>query len=162
MAWIPLFATVLGAAVGLGSALITDRVKSGRERRDHWMSLRREVYVAYLTALHQANEGMRAVSLGEHPAELSRESAARAAFRAAGVTPAREHVVLIAPQRVVVAADAAYLALRALRARIAQGENVKSPGYEPVLLSYGEKLQALRNAVREDLGVEALAVQLAL
>jgi hypothetical protein len=162
MAWIPLIATFLGLSLGLGSALISDRVKSGRERRDRWMSLRREVYVAYLAALHQANEGMRAVSLGEHPAELSRESAARAAFRAAGVTPAREHVALIAPEPVVMAADAAFLALRDLRTRIAQGEDLKSPGYEPVLLTYGEKLQALRNAVREDLGVAALAVQIAL
>lgn len=88
--------------------------------------------------------------------------AARAAFRAAGVTQAREHVVLVAPESVVRAADAAFLALRELRTRIARGEDVKSPGYEPVLLSYGERLQALRNAVREDLSVEALTVQVAL
>jgi hypothetical protein len=162
MAWITLIATFLGAGVGLGSALITDRVKSGRERQDRSLSLRREVYVAYLTALHQANEGMRAVSLGEHSAEVSRDAAARAAFRTAGVTPAREHVVLIAPEPVIMAADAAFLALRDLRSRIAKGENLKSPGYEPVLSTYSEKLQALRNAVREDLGAAALAVQIAL
>jgi hypothetical protein len=126
------------------------------------MTTRRDVYVAYLSALHQANEGMRAVSLGEHSAELSRELAARAAWRTAGVTQAREHVVLVAPEAVVTAADAAFLALRALRTRIAHGQDARSPGYEPVLVTYGERLQALRNAIRQDLGVAALSVQVAL
>jgi hypothetical protein len=59
VAWIPMLSTVLGAVIGLGSALVGDRVRWRREQSDRWLSARREVYVGYLNALHEANQGMR-------------------------------------------------------------------------------------------------------
>ncbi|MFD0689240.1 hypothetical protein [Actinomadura fibrosa] len=151
MSWIPLLATVIGAIIGLGSGLLTDQLRSRREQTDKWKIARREAYANYLSSLHDANEGMRAVSLGEHPPELTRKAAARAAFRAAGVSKAREHIILIAPEPVVSSADDAFRDLRTMRDRIGAGDTQAQ--YEPVLTAYGEHLHALRQAIRHDLGV---------
>jgi hypothetical protein len=103
---------------------------------------------------------MRAVSLGEHAADATREMAARSAFRSAGVTHTREQVVLVAPESVVRAADEAFQRLRDLRDLIGQGQTL--PGYEPALMAYGDGLQALRDAIRKDLGVEPLRIRVPL
>ncbi|MGW7088644.1 hypothetical protein ACWGH2_34780 [Streptomyces sp. NPDC054871] len=162
MSWIALLSTALGAAVGLGSVLLSDRVRWRRERDDVRLSTQRDIYVAFLTALHQANQDLRRVSLGDHPADATRHLAAREAFRAAQLVQAREHIVLTAPEPLVVAADASFQALRALRDRIAQGEDVHSPGYDEDLARYDNRLQSLRNAIRKDLRADALASQIPL
>ena len=73
-----MLATVLGAVVGLGSGLLIDHVRFRQDNTEKWLAARRETYVSYLSALHEANEAMRAVSLGEHAQDLSRMAAARA------------------------------------------------------------------------------------
>jgi hypothetical protein len=156
MNWSTALSTLLGAVVGVGSALLVDRVRWGREHVQRWQQARREAYIAYLTALHQANEAIRAVSLGEDAADAGREALARAAFRSAGIVQAREAVVLVAPEPIVQAADLAFQRLRSLRDLIGQGHQLGSPGYEPALLAYGDSLQALRNTIRQDLGMEPL------
>lgn len=160
MSWIALVSTALGAVVGLGSALLSDRVRWGRERGERQLTTQRDTYVAYLSALHEANQALRVVSLGDQTAEVARDLAARAAFRDSGLVQAREHIVLTASEPVVVAADAAFRALRALRDRIAQGQGVHSPGYEADLTRYGDRLQSLRNAIRKDLHAGALSFQI--
>ncbi|GAB3989879.1 hypothetical protein GCM10029978_116160 [Actinoallomurus acanthiterrae] len=151
MSWIPVLSTVVGAVIGLGSGLLTEHLRSGRERTGQSLNARRDVYVQYLSALHDANEALRAVSLGEHAPDLTRKAAARAAFRSARITQAREHVILLAPEPVITAADSAYRSLRTLRDRIGQGEQLAQ--YEPVLMAYGDSLDQLRQAVRRDLGI---------
>ncbi|TJZ57216.1 hypothetical protein FCH28_07185 [Streptomyces piniterrae] len=69
-------------------------------------------------------------------------------------------MVLTASEPVVQAADAAFQALRALRDRIAQGQDVHSPGYEADLSSYDDSLRSLRNAIREDLHADALSFRI--
>ncbi|MER5215413.1 hypothetical protein ABT063_33920 [Streptomyces sp. NPDC002838] len=162
MPWFALLSTVLGAVVGLGSALLSDRVRWGRERSDARLSTQRDIYVAFLTALHQANQGLRSVSLGDHPTEVARNLAARAAFRDAQLVQAREHIMLTAPEPVVRAADATFRALRTLRDRIALGEGVHSPGYETDLATYDSQLHSLRNAIRKDLRTDALSLAIPL
>jgi hypothetical protein len=162
MDWSTALSTLLGAVVGVGSALLVERAKWSREQTQRWQQARRETYVAYLTALHQANDAMRAVSLGEHAADIDREMAARAAFRSPGVTQTREHVILVAPEPVVRAADEAFQRLRDLRELIGQGHRLGSPGYEPALTAYGDGLQALRDAIREDLGMKRLEIRIPL
>jgi len=160
MSWIPVLATVLGAVVGLGSGLLIDHVRFRRDNTAKWLSARRETYVSYLSALHEANEAMRVVSLGEHAQELSRMAAARAAFRGAKVTMTREQVILLAPEHVVIAADEAFLRLRDIRDRIGQGEDLAE--YQPVLDEYARRLHGLRDAIRRDLGVPGSSPQIPL
>jgi hypothetical protein len=151
-----MLSTVLGAVIGLSSALVGDRIRWRREQGDRGLDLRREVYVGYLNALHEANQGMRAVSLGDFPSETTRDHAARAAFRGAGVNQAQEHLVLIASEPVIQAAVAASTALRKLRDLIRAGQDSTSADYQDQLETYGDRLHDLRNAIRHDLGVEAL------
>lgn len=133
-----------------------------RERSERLSSAQRDIYVAYMAALHQANQSLRMVSLGDHLAEVSRDLAARVAFRDAGLVQTREHILLTAPELVVQAADAAFRALRTLRDRIAQGQDIHSPGYEADLSNYDDQLRSLRNAIRKDLRAEALSIEMPL
>jgi hypothetical protein len=80
--------------------------------------------------------------------------------RAAGVTQARERIILLAPQTVVVAADEAFRSLRRLRDRSGQGEGLAD--YEPVLGQYDRCLQSLRDALRCDLGVKGSSPEIPL
>ncbi|MFG3112812.1 hypothetical protein ACGF4C_00270 [Streptomyces sp. NPDC048197] len=162
MSWIALVSTVVGAVVGLGSALLSDGVRWKRERNDRRLSVQREIYVAYLSSLHRASQSLRAVSLGDHPEDVPRNLAARAAMRDAGLVETREHLVLTAPERVVQAADSAFQSLRVLRDRIARGQGMGSPEYEADLSSYNLHLHTLRNAVRDDLQVDSLRSDIAL
>lgn len=162
MPWFALLSTAIGAVVGLGSALLSDRVRWTRERGDARLAAQRDIYVTFLTALHQANQNLRSVSLGDHPAEVGRDLAARAAFRDAQLVQTREHIVLTAPEPVVRAADATFQALRTLRDRIALGEDVHSPGYEEDLARYDTRLHALRNAIRKDLRTDELSLRVPL
>jgi hypothetical protein len=160
MSWIPVLATAMGAVIALGSALLTEHLRSRREHNDRSTTVQREVCANYLSALHDANEAMRAVALGEHSPDLPRKQAARAAFRDAGVTKAREHLILVAPPAVIQAADEAFRSLRTMRDRVGEGERLAQ--YEPVLLTYGEHLHALRGAIRHDLGVDGDTPQIPL
>ncbi|MEU5884981.1 hypothetical protein [Spirillospora sp. NPDC047279] len=144
----------------VASPLLTEHLRSGRERNDKWTTVRREAYADYLAALHDANEALRTVSLGEHSPDLTRKAAARSAFHSAGVTKAREHIILIAPETVIAAATEAFHSLRTMRDHIGQGENLAQ--YEPVLLTYDEHLHTLREAVRHDLGVTGNTPQIPL
>lgn len=160
MSWIPLLATALGAVIGLGSGLLIDQVRFSRGNTQGWLTARRDAYVGYLSCLHDANEGLRAVSLGQYSPDLTRTAAARAAFRAAGVTQARELIILLAPGPVIAAAEEAFGSLRTLRDRIGQGEGLAE--YAPALDHYGSCLHALRDAVRHDLGVKGSTLQIPL
>ena len=155
MPWIPVLATALGAVIGLGSGLLIDQVRSSRDTTQRWLTARRDAYVACPSSLHEASEAMRAVSLGQYSPDLTRVAAARAVFRAAGVTQAREQIILLAPETVIIAANEAFRSLRTLRDHIGQGEGLAE--YEPVLDEYARHLQALRDAVRHDLGVKGSA-----
>jgi hypothetical protein len=154
-----MLSTVLGAVIGLGSALVGDRIRWRREQGDRWLSARREVYVGYLNALHEANQGIRAVSLGDFSSETTRDHAARAAFRQAGVNQAQEHLVLIASEPVIQAAVETSTALRRLRDRIRTGQDHTSADYQAEFEVFSDRLHDLRNAIRHDLGVPALGTQ---
>jgi hypothetical protein len=88
MPWIPVLATALGAVIGLGSSLLIDQARSRRDNTRTSLIARRDAYVRYLSSLHDANEALRAVSLDDSATGRARLPAARAAFRAAGITQA--------------------------------------------------------------------------
>ncbi|GAA0473908.1 hypothetical protein GCM10010361_42810 [Streptomyces olivaceiscleroticus] len=142
-----LLGTVLGASV----TLLADRI---RWRRDHALlsqKTRREVYAAYLAALHTGSERIRAVVLGDATA-ADRLSAAGEAFRAAGVYQAREHVALLASEAVACSAGQVLYRLRDLRDLAARGLSPASSDYEHAVMRYDEALTDLRTAMRQDIG----------
>jgi hypothetical protein len=111
----------------------------------------------YLAAIHATSEEIRSVALGEYPPETSRPSAARSAFHSAQLNACREQVVLLAPARVVHAADGTFTALRELRDIVSSGGDLDSPDYRKSLGRYQAGLNELRNAMRADLGSPAIA-----
>jgi hypothetical protein len=153
--WAALLA-LLGTVVGASLTLLADRVRWRRDQAQHRYEVRRDAYAVYLTALHAASEGVRAVSLGEHPPEAPRPSAARTAFRSANLSGSREQLVLLAPAPIVGAADETFRSLRELRDLVGQGGGLESPGYQQMLTRYQLALKRLRNAMRADLGTPAL------
>ena len=154
-----MLSTALGAVIGLGSALVGDRIRWRREQDAHGLAVRREVYVGYLTALHNASQAMRAVSTGDFPPDTTRDHAARAAFRSAGVNQAQEHLVVVAPEPVIQAAVETSAALRKLRDRIRRDEGHTYVDHPSEFQIFGDRVHDLRNAIRRDLGVSALLGQ---
>jgi hypothetical protein len=135
-----MLSTVLGAIIGLGSAIVGERIRWRREQSDRWLTIRREVYLGYLKALHEANQGMRAVSLGDFPSETTRDHAARAAFRTAGVNQAQENLALIASEPVIKAAVETSTALRRLRDRIRAGQDHTTADYQAEFEVFSDRL----------------------
>lgn len=132
--------------------------QAATEREDQFRLYqeRRAAYVHYLKALHDGSEAIRAVALGEYPAGLTRESAAGAGFRNAGIYAAREDVVLLAKVDLALAAREAFYRVRDLRDLASQEIDVKSPEYQEALDRYRRSLSNLRAAMRQDLEIPAL------
>jgi hypothetical protein len=149
MSWIPVLATALGAVIGLGSGLLIDQVRSSRDNAQRSLTARRDAYVGYLSALHDANEAMRAVALGQYSPDLTRPGGIPGRQRHSGTRT--DHPPGTGGP-VIAAADEAFRSLRTLRDRIGQGEVLAE--YEPVLANYARCLQVLRDAVRHDIGVK--------
>ncbi|REF99750.1 hypothetical protein DFJ67_5794 [Asanoa ferruginea] len=147
---------LLGTVVGASVTLFADRVRARRDQNLRRHETLRNAYGTYLGALHTTSEELRAVSLGEHAADVSRQSAARTAFRSAKLNIHREQLVLLAPERAVLAGDEAFRTLRELRDVVAEGGDLQSVEYQQVLDRYQAALGTLRDVMRADLGSPAL------
>jgi hypothetical protein len=152
VSWSAPLLALLGTVVGASVTLVADRVRWRRDQDQHRLESLRTAYGTYLAALHATSEQIRAVSLGEHPPEASRQSAARAAFRSAKLNACREQLVLLAPEPVVRAGDQTFTALRDLRDAVGHGSDLNSPDYLEILSRYQAALKGLRNVMRADLG----------
>jgi hypothetical protein len=154
--WSGPLVALLGTVVGASVTLLADRVRWRRDQHQRRYELLRAAYGDYLASLHTTSEEVRAVSLERKP-EVSRQSAARAAFRSASLNARREQLVLLAPEPTVRAANETFVALRELRDSVSHGNDANSPGYQEILSEYLAALQRLRNAMRADLGGPPLA-----
>ncbi|WP_406634257.1 hypothetical protein [Amycolatopsis sp. WGS_07] len=162
MIWLaPLF-TLLGTALGAGATLLADRIRWRRETSRQDQRARRDSYVVFLTAVQDANAGVRSALAGDHAPDESRSSAARSAFRGAGLFAAREQLALMAPDAVVAAADQALRQARQLRDLVIAGRRIDDAGYLRALDRFQAALDAVRSAMRTDLGTAPLTVELAL
>ena len=83
--WIAVLGTALGAIIGLGSAFANDRVRWNREQLKDRREVRRELYSAYIAALTEAHESMRAISRDEQLATAECAKAIHAKFQAGGL-----------------------------------------------------------------------------
>ncbi|MFH8620217.1 hypothetical protein ACH4E8_34770 [Streptomyces sp. NPDC017979] len=152
MDWLTLLSTLLGAVVGVGSTLLADRARWGREIRSQALEHRRTLYGEFLTTLNLAQESLFAVAYGRHPAELTRDLAARAVFGEHQVYAVRERVVLSGRESVVAAADLAFNHLKAFRDVVGSGARPDSPELAEAIHAYGTVLRELRHAMRDELG----------
>ena len=113
---------------------------------------RRELYGAYLTALHETGENLWAIGAGKiQPAEDGLEKSVYDAFQAGALYSLRSQIVIIAPDPVVDATRSALRAMRGLRDCIAQGCLAGSEKYDAAHRVVRDSNQRLREAMRADL-----------
>jgi hypothetical protein len=154
MDWSPLLSTLLGATIGLGSAVVLERGKSARDGRQRTLDQRRTVYAEYLSALSRTRNEIRlAASKDSEPAE-ERSKQAREAFKEGGAYELRYQVALLAPEQVVSASDAAFRALRDVRDVVVAGAVHGEAGYVSDRDKWESRFAALREEMRRDLKVD--------
>lgn len=131
--------------------MLTDRLRSRQDESRRWNERRSEVYTRFLSALHHANEAMRAVALGDRPAS-SRPAAISEAFRNVGLYEIRPELEMVAPVEVVDAANLAFRSPRRLRDLLISGKAVDSSETGQATVEFFAKLQAATNKMRAHLG----------
>lgn len=156
MSWAAPLLALLGTIVGASLTLFADRIRWRRDHDHRRLELLRSAYGTYLAALHTTSQEIRDVTLTEHTAAASKSSAAQIAFRSSALNACREQLALLAPKPTLTAGDDAYEALRELRDVVGGGGGVDHPDYQRTLARYQAALNALRAAMRADLGSPAL------
>lgn len=150
--WIAVLGTALGAVIGIGSALINDRVRWRREQDRDRLGVRRELYSSYIAALTEIHESMRAVSGRDGLTPAGRRDAIRAVFHDGGLYQLRYQIGVIADQHVLDAAETAFLHMRDIRDTFAAGGRISDPQYQEQRTAWGAVLRTLQHAMRDELG----------
>ncbi|MFE7165888.1 hypothetical protein [Streptomyces sp. NPDC057616] len=159
MDWMPLLSTLAGAVIGIAATLLADRNRWRREESRHALEVRREAYTAFVSALKDAGEEMRAVALGDHLSEAARGAAVREAVRGNGLHTASERLWLVGPPQVVAAGNEAFHCLRAIRDAYARGAAVGSAEEAQLITRRRAAMAQMRSAMREDLGIGPLGIE---
>ena len=150
--WIAVLGTALGAVIGIGSALINDRVRWRREQDRDRLGVRRELYSSYIAALTEIHESMRAISGRDGLTSAERRDAIRAVFHDGGLYQLRYQIGVIADQQVLDAAETAFQHMRDIRDTFAAGGRISDPQYQERRTAWGAVLRTLQHAMREELG----------
>ncbi|MFW6721002.1 hypothetical protein ACHZ98_12710 [Streptomyces sp. MAR4 CNY-716] len=152
MDWIPLISTAFGAVIGVTATLLADHVRARSNRREEELTLRRQLYGAYLAALSLTRHNLRTAARSPDIAPADRARMALDAFQEAGVYQARYQVALVADERVAEAATCAFNALRNLRDLVeAGGGSHSDPRYRAAQDEWAAGFTALRQCMRRDL-----------
>ncbi|WP_217545599.1 hypothetical protein [Streptomyces sp. GbtcB6] len=154
MDWNAVLTTVIGAGIGITATVIVDRNRWRRDASSRALEVRREAYTEFATAMNEAGEAIRAISLGDQASEAARDSLVREAFRASGVHAALERVQLVAPTAVGAAAFVAFRSMRRLRDQYAAGKDPKEPEAHALRKELEENFRTLRTLMRRDMGTE--------
>ena len=152
----PLVATVLGAALALGGAMLGDGLRSRTQRyRDH-RTERRQSYLEFVTAADAATGRLRVIAdPAEGVTELVRET--DRAISESKVYEAREKLLMSASPSVIRSAERLLDQLGALRQAVADGAHRDTVPYHTAYHAYAGALWRLRQSVRADLGNADLA-----
>lgn len=154
MEWTTLIATLLGAVIAMASTLLIEVRKDRREAQGEWRRSKRELYGAYLATLAQVRSELQLLILDRAMPDAERPVAARRAF--ARCYDVRYQLEVLAPRAVVEPALTYFRAVRRLRDAAGAGlgrQEVEREGSFNVIGT----LEAVRDAMREDMGTDALA-----
>ncbi|MET9896162.1 hypothetical protein ABZZ47_39435 [Streptomyces sp. NPDC006465] len=151
MTWLPLLATLLGAVIALGSALIVERHRERREDRIERRKTKREVYARYLAAHADLRTQLRVLSLAP---DLTDEVRGHQAFTAyAACYASRYELAVLAPQTVLAQARDFDRSARDLRDLVIEGTNIQTQGGER-MQTYLDAMKLVHTAMRSDLGAD--------
>jgi hypothetical protein len=154
MDWTPLLATLLGAAIATGSALLIEVKRDRREALAEWRQSKRELYGAYLGLLSQVRSELQLIMLDPGLSEAERTIAARQSF--ARCYELRYQLEIFAPRAVVEPALDYFRSVRRAREATIRGVSHGDDGYEAAFQDVMEALTAVRTAMRLDMGTDRL------
>jgi hypothetical protein len=152
MEWGTLLATSLGAVIGVGSTLLTERIRAAGERSDRRETTRHQLYADYLTALARTADDLWA--LGHDTDRTDLRARAHGLWRGGDAYPLRYHLTITAPASIVTASDACFRTLRDFRDTTGAGAEGGSAEFAEAQERYGQALVTLHNAMRSDLKAE--------
>ncbi|MEE1736941.1 hypothetical protein PUR49_10575 [Streptomyces sp. BE147] len=151
MEWISPVSTALGAVIGVGSTLLTDRFRWRRERAGQNLDTRRQLYADYTASLSRIRTALNECARTNIPAE-ERPRRVRELFLAPGAYEIRHQLAIIAPREVVEAARSAFVVLRDTRDLLVEGATADSRAYGELEERFDAAVVELRDVMRRDLG----------
>lgn len=156
MDWIAPVGTIGGAIVGVGSALLAERLRWRRERDQQWTQQRRAVYQEFVTASSRAHSETRASVLRAGLSESERFSEIHQAIDGSRLWQARQALSLTAPSHIVALAAEVTRALEAIRDLLIEAPSITGDCFLHLRAIYWLKSADLRQAMRSDLGMSGL------
>ncbi|MFE9612929.1 hypothetical protein [Streptomyces sp. NPDC006012] len=155
MEWGTLSVAAVGALFGIGATVITDSLRSRREREQRWADAKRLVYVRFLTALAQAHSRMVMASARGAAGEARRHAVHDAFHNDPQHSEAKSvlrELGLVAPDHVYRVALPLYEQLRLLRDVLASEEvALETPEYRQVVVPFFQTMETLQRLMRDDL-----------
>lgn len=157
MDWVAPISTLAGAVVGVGSALLAERIRWRRDSARERAQTRREVYSEFLMALSQSHSNMRSAAFqSEDLPEARRHGSLHEALDGSGIWRFRQSLSLTAPAEIIGSAVTACNALTAIRDVLIETPDVRSDAYLRVRADLWLANASLREAMHRDLGMEGL------
>jgi len=154
MNWITPLATLIGAVVGVGSALLVERFRWSRDREKDRAQKRREVYIEFLMALSQSHSSMRSTVLqADDEPDSRRYTALHEALDGSGLWRFRQSLSLTAPADIIELAVDTCDALGAVRDTLIAAPDIRSDAYLRAREDLWRTNSELREAMRKDLGM---------
>ncbi|MFD9004064.1 hypothetical protein ACFV0T_24385 [Streptomyces sp. NPDC059582] len=151
MDWLAPMNTLTGAAIGVGSTLLADRLRWRRDRAALNQDTRRQAYAAFMGALSDAYTRLHEIARDDHPAEEARR-AAHEVFVSSKVYPLRYELALIAPWEVMDPTNQAFWKIRDLRDLVSTGVTTRDPDFRRQTRDYLAATEEAQVAMRRDLG----------
>jgi hypothetical protein len=147
--WTTLLATLVGAAIAMGTSLVVQARKDRHDLAAEWRQIRREIYMTFLSALAKARSELLALSKKSDMTDVDRDETARQVF--APCYEQRHHLEVVAPSAVAKAALAYFRTVRGLRNVVAAGKGVTDPEWEANAGHMKRALQTVQESMRHDL-----------
>ncbi|WP_410663333.1 hypothetical protein [Amycolatopsis sp. lyj-84] len=149
MQWTTLLATLVGAAIAMGTSLGVQARKDRHELAAEWRQIRRDMYMTFLSVLARSRSELLALSKKNDLTEAELDETARQVF--ASCYEQRHHLEVVAPPAVTKAALACFRTVRALRNVVAAGNGVTDPEWKANAGQIKHTLESVQSAMRDDL-----------
>ncbi|MFS0694084.1 hypothetical protein [Streptomyces nitrosporeus] len=152
MEWTALAATVVGAVIGVGSTLVTDRVSWRRDTSERDRETLLTEATQFLEALTEARDVISDASRSQDLPADERAQLARAAFLSQGVHAKQYRLELLATPEVAESARDAAQQLLLYRDAVVAGHLRDDPECAQARRAFREARQKLMTAMRSSLG----------
>ena len=158
MDWISSLSTLAGAVVGVGAALVAERLRWHRDQEREAAQTRRAVYSEFLMALSRGHSDMRGIVLrADRPSGDALYGELHQALDCAGIWRLRQSLSLTASADIIHLAESACDALTSMRDRLIEEPNIRGDSYRACRAELWRDNAQLREAMRRDLGMDGPA-----